>query len=74
MAEEKQSFEQVMEELENIVKKLENADIPLDDALEHYKKGIELSKWCDNKLSDVEKQVATIIDENGTKTPINSEE
>lgn len=65
MSEEKRSFEEVMEELEEITRKLEEADVPLDDAISYYKKGIELSKWCDEKLAEVEKQVANIVDEEG---------
>ncbi|WP_017472276.1 exodeoxyribonuclease VII small subunit [Amphibacillus jilinensis] len=74
MSDEKRSFEDVMSELENIVKKLEEADIPLEEAIDYYQKGVKLSKWCDDKLAEVEKQVAHIVDENGEAKAIAFEE
>lgn len=73
MTEEKK-FDDVMAELEEIVKKLEEADVPLEEALSHYQKGIELSKWCDKRLKDVEEQVVQLIDENETTKDINLED
>jgi len=74
MTEEKRTFEEVMAELEEITKKLEEADVPLDEAIAYYQKGIELSKWCDQKLAQVEKQVAEIVDEKGNRQAIEVEE
>lgn len=74
MTEEQRSFEDVMLELEEIVKKLEEANVPLEDAISYYQKGIELSKWCDEKLAQVEKQVASIVDDEGESKPIEIEE
>ncbi|WP_440895814.1 exodeoxyribonuclease VII small subunit [Amphibacillus sp. Q70] len=74
MTEKKRSFEEVMLELEEIVKKLEEADVPLEDAISYYQKGIELSKWCDEKLAQVEKQVANIVNDEGESKSIEIEE
>ena len=38
------SFEQILEELEKVVKQLESKDLSLDDAVKDYQKGLELSK------------------------------
>ncbi|MCS0786781.1 exodeoxyribonuclease VII small subunit [Cytobacillus firmus] len=69
MAEEKQlSFEQAMEELEVIVEKLEEGDVPLEEAINIYKKGMELSKLCHDKLKNVESQLTEILTEDGRKS------
>jgi exodeoxyribonuclease VII small subunit len=66
MAEEKKlTFEQAMDQLENIVEKLEEGDVPLEEAISFYKEGMELSKLCHDKLKNVEEQLAQIITEDG---------
>ena len=40
------SFEECLKQLEEIVSKLESKDITLDDAVNNYQKGLELSKRC----------------------------
>ena len=45
---EKVTFEQDMKNLEEIVKKLEQGDIPLEEAVEKFKQGIDLSKKLQN--------------------------
>ncbi len=66
MAEEKKlNFEQAMEQLESIVEKLEEGDVPLEEAISFYKEGMELSKLCHDKLKNVEEQLAQIITEDG---------
>ncbi|MGP7816192.1 exodeoxyribonuclease VII small subunit [Niallia sp. 01092] len=61
------SFEEAMDELEKIVDKLEEGDVPLEEAINTYKKGMELSKFCHDKLKNVEEQLAEIMLENGQK-------
>jgi exodeoxyribonuclease VII small subunit len=61
-------FEEAMLKLEEIVQKLETGDVPLEDAITLYKKGMELSALCHGKLQDAEKQLISIIDKDGTKT------
>ncbi|PKG25677.1 exodeoxyribonuclease VII small subunit [Niallia nealsonii] len=68
MAEQKNlSFEEAMDELEKIVEKLEEGDVPLEEAINTYKKGMELSKFCHDKLKNVEEQLAEIVLDNGQK-------
>ncbi|MCM3215429.1 exodeoxyribonuclease VII small subunit [Niallia taxi] len=70
------SFEEAMEELEKIVEKLEEGDVPLEEAINTYKRGMELSKFCHDKLKNVEEQLAEIVLDNGQKEAfsINEEE
>ncbi|MEW9500375.1 exodeoxyribonuclease VII small subunit [Jeotgalibacillus marinus] len=59
------TFEQAMDELETIVTKLEEGDVPLEEALSIYQKGVKLSKVCHDKLQHAEKQMATIMTDTG---------
>jgi len=66
VSEEKElSFEQAMEELEKIVEKLEEGDVPLEKAIHYFQEGMKLSKLCHEKLEKVEKQMDYILKENG---------
>ena len=62
-------FEEAMLKLEEVVNKLEAGDVPLEDAITLYKEGMELSAFCQGKLQDAEKQLISMIDENGQKEP-----
>jgi exodeoxyribonuclease VII small subunit len=64
-------FEEAMMKLEEVVQKLETGDVPLEDAITLYKKGMELSSLCHGKLQDAEKQLISIIDKDGSKTEFN---
>jgi exodeoxyribonuclease VII small subunit len=61
-----QTFEQAMEELEYIVDKLEAGEVPLEEAIQLFQKGIHLSKVCHEKLQRVEKQVQLLVEEEGS--------
>ncbi|WP_102274623.1 exodeoxyribonuclease VII small subunit [Cytobacillus massiliigabonensis] len=66
-AEQKLTFEEAMKHLEEIVEKLEEGDVPLEEAINIYKKGMELSKLCHDKLKNVESQLTEILTEDGRK-------
>ncbi|MCM3088861.1 exodeoxyribonuclease VII small subunit [Bhargavaea ginsengi] len=73
MSEEKQEtkdirFEEAIGRLEEIVRRLESGDVPLEDAIDLYKKGMELSAVCHSKLQSAEKQLVTLIDKDGEAT------
>lgn len=55
------SFETAIKQLEEIVKSLENGDIPLDDALKLFEKGVALTKVCTEKLNAAEKQIKLLV-------------
>ncbi|TSI08585.1 exodeoxyribonuclease VII small subunit [Lysinibacillus sp. BW-2-10] len=63
--EKQQNFAIAMTELEDIVRKLEQGDVPLEEAIDLYKKGMELSHFCHEKLQNAEKQLISIVNENG---------
>ncbi len=60
------SFEENLEKLEEIVKKLENGDIPLDDAIKEFNEAIKLAKVCDDKLKKAEESLTKIVNPDGT--------
>ncbi|WP_374702701.1 exodeoxyribonuclease VII small subunit [Bacillus sp. V5-8f] len=59
------TFEQAMDKLEEIVEKLEEGDVPLEEAISIYKKGMDLSRLCHQKLKAVEDQLTQILREDG---------
>ena len=55
-------FEEALSERESIVKKLEG-DIPLDEAMNAFEKGIELSKICMENLKAEKGKLALLVDD-----------
>ncbi len=55
-------FEEALAELESIVKKLEG-DIPLDEAMDAFQKGIELSKVCMENLKAEKGKLELLVDD-----------
>lgn len=68
------SFEEAMEQLEHIVDLLEEGDVPLEEAINIYKKGMDLSKICHGKLKVAQEQLVNIVDENGELSPFQVKE
>ncbi|UFT97728.1 exodeoxyribonuclease VII small subunit [Radiobacillus kanasensis] len=68
------SFEEAMTELEEIVEKLEEGDVPLEKAIEYYQDGMMLSKLCSEKLTKVEQQMEQIMNEHGEFEPFTAQE
>ncbi len=62
---EKLTFEESLEKLENIVEKLESGSCSLEESIELFKTGVDLSKQCSDELGKAKKAVAklTTIDE-----------
>ncbi len=60
------TFERSLIELEEIVTKLEGGDLPLEDSLELFEKGIRLSRECRERLTNAERRIEILIkDANG---------
>jgi exodeoxyribonuclease VII small subunit len=60
------SFEEALEELESIVKSMENGDIPLADLISKYEEGSHYLKVCKARLKDAELKIEKlkVSDEN----------
>lgn len=59
------SFEEAMAQLEKIVKQLEEGDVPLEKSIALFQTGMELSKFCSQKLEHVEKKIDMLLEEDG---------
>ncbi|PKM81363.1 MAG: exodeoxyribonuclease VII small subunit [Firmicutes bacterium HGW-Firmicutes-14] len=60
------TFEQALNELESIVKLMEDGNLELDDTLKMFEKGIVLSRICSDKLKKAEKKISVLMaNENG---------
>ena len=60
-------FEKALEELEKIVEKLEEGNVPLEESISLFEKGKTLCNQCIAKLTEVEKRISVIIEkEKGT--------
>lgn len=57
------SFEQAMDKLESIVSRLESGDVALEQAIELYQEGMKLSQLCDQKLTQVERKIEMLVEE-----------
>ena len=55
------NFEAALKRLEEIVKKLESGDLPLDSALELFEEGIKLSRFCHTTLGQAERRVEILL-------------
>jgi exodeoxyribonuclease VII small subunit len=61
-----QTFEKAMNKLERIVQELESTDLPLEKAIKKFEEGVQLSKFCSEKLDETEKRVTILLkDQNG---------
>jgi len=57
-------FEAALTELDAIVKKLEDGDIPLEQSLQLFERGVQLSRFCHARLEEAEKRIE-ILNERG---------
>ena len=55
------SFEQGLDDLEAIVEKLEDGDLPLEESLALFEKGVALSESCRKRLEDAEARVEILL-------------
>ncbi len=66
MEKNKKTFEENLEELEQLVKKLESGEVPLDDAIESFNQAMRLARVCDEKLKKAETTLSKIVQEDGS--------
>lgn len=58
-------FEKALAELERLVEQLEQGDIGLEQALQHFERGIELTRACQDVLQNAEQKVEQLIEKHG---------
>ena len=77
MAKKKEKFEQALQKLEAIVAKMEEGDLPLEEALKAFEEGVRLAKFCTNKLDEAERKVEKLVRDQSGKvqtSPFSEEE
>jgi exodeoxyribonuclease VII small subunit len=57
-------FEAAIAELETVVKRLEEGDLPLEESLALYERGVQLSRFCHARLEEAERRIE-ILNERG---------
>jgi len=58
---EKMSFEEAYEKLNEIVNKMENSDVSLEESIKYYETGILLKNHCEKKLKNAEVKIKKVI-------------
>jgi len=54
-------FEQALAELEAVVERLEHGELPLEDALKQFERGVELARSCQTSLKAAEQRVEILL-------------
>ena len=76
MAQKKQSFEQNMERLEQIVRAMERGDVPLEESLKLFQEGTALVQSCGKLLDEAElkvKRIAVSVDGRPVEEPFDEQ-
>ncbi len=60
-------FEQAITELDQIVRTLEQGDLPLEQSLALFERGVRLSRFCHDRLEDAEKRIQVLTQSGGLR-------
>jgi exodeoxyribonuclease VII small subunit len=63
LPEKQDTFEKDLKQLEDVVARLEQGDLPLDEAMKLFQDGMRLSKLCSQRLSTVEQEIKKLVAE-----------
>ena len=58
-------FEHSLTELESLVQKLEQGDVPLEDALKTFERGVALTRQCQTALRTAQQKVEILLAQSG---------
>jgi exodeoxyribonuclease VII small subunit len=62
-------FEQALAELETLVGRLEGGDLPLDEALKLFERGVALTRQCQSSLQSAQQKVEILLKRSGEAQP-----
>lgn len=57
-------FEEALNRLKEITKKLEDNNLEIDDSLKYFEEGVRLYKYCREKLNNIDGKVKLILEQN----------
>jgi exodeoxyribonuclease VII small subunit len=66
------SFEQAMDELDQLVRKMESGELSLDESIAAYRRGAELARYCQGRLASAEQEIKQL--EGDLLKPLNANE
>ncbi|MGI6003971.1 MAG: exodeoxyribonuclease VII small subunit [Christensenellales bacterium] len=74
--EEKLSFEEALERMQQVVQALETGDVPLSEAIGLYEKGMAYARMLESLLSDAQSRISKLEESRGqwSETPLDIEE
>lgn len=58
-------FESQLKELEALVEKMEQGELPLEDSLKAFERGIQLARSCQKALGEAEQKVQILLSQSG---------
>ncbi len=58
-------FERALAELESLVERLERGDLPLEEALKTFERGVELTRFCQTALKAAQQKVEILLKRSG---------
>ncbi|OGQ52134.1 MAG: exodeoxyribonuclease VII small subunit [Deltaproteobacteria bacterium RIFCSPLOWO2_02_FULL_57_26] len=61
MAKKDKRFEEALDELEKVVERLESGELSLEDSLAAFEDGVKLVRYCNQKLTEVEKKIELLV-------------
>jgi len=64
----KPDFESALAELETLVEKMEQGDLSLEESLQQFERGVQLTRSCQQALKDAEQKVQILLKKDGQDT------
>ncbi len=61
------NFENDLQELEDLVEKMEGGEFSLEESLVHFERGIALTRSCQKALSEAEQKIQILLTEDGSQ-------
>ncbi|HWO99434.1 MAG TPA: exodeoxyribonuclease VII small subunit [Methylococcus sp.] len=68
MAKKTLRFEEALDELEQLVERMEQGNLSLDESLKLFERGVELTRTCQKALQEAEQKVQILLEETGGAT------
>lgn len=72
-ADQPDDFQEALDDLRDVAQELESGDLPLEEAMERYRRGLQLIEFCEDRLEEAELLVEE-IDDSGDVPEINEKE
>ena len=61
-------FEEALQKLDEIVRRMESGDLSLEESLKAFEEGVKLARFCSRKLDEAERRVEILLNEDEAQT------